>query len=174
MGHSIHKVVNKSKLLLQQLASHSRCSSLCAERARDERFCPVFESVADGRASQYTQLEVERRASSETDVQESTSRQETGLGLTSKASPVRTSRGSDYRQKVRMLTMVAVPVKGLDDKKIVQIACGQQHSIALDEDGYAHRSNLRRSADRFPDAGSYMSGAIMAIAVWALGIRKTF
>ena len=34
--------------------------------------------------------------------------------------------------------MVAVPVKGLDDKKIVQIACGQQHSIALDEDGYAH------------------------------------
>jgi hypothetical protein len=32
---------------------------------------------------------------------------------------------------------LVVPVKGLDDKKIVQIACGQQHSIALDEDGYA-------------------------------------
>ncbi|KAI9455036.1 RCC1/BLIP-II [Russula earlei] len=28
-----------------------------------------------------------------------------------------------------------IPIKGLDDKKIVQIACGQQHSIALDEDG---------------------------------------
>lgn len=36
----------------------------------------------------------------------------------------------------------AVPVKGLDDKKIVQIASGQQHSIALDEDGYARGSNL--------------------------------
>ena len=35
--------------------------------------------------------------------------------------------------------MVAiVPVLGLDEKKIVQIACGQQHSIALDEEGYAH------------------------------------
>ncbi|KAI0057641.1 RCC1/BLIP-II [Artomyces pyxidatus] len=28
-----------------------------------------------------------------------------------------------------------IPVKGLEDKKIVQIACGQQHSIALDEEG---------------------------------------
>ncbi|KAI0290568.1 regulator of chromosome condensation 1/beta-lactamase-inhibitor protein II [Russula brevipes] len=31
-----------------------------------------------------------------------------------------------------------IPVKGLDDKKIVQIACGQQHSIALDEDGIVY------------------------------------
>lgn len=30
-----------------------------------------------------------------------------------------------------------VLVKGLTDKKIVQIACGQQHSIALDDTGYA-------------------------------------
>ena len=36
-----------------------------------------------------------------------------------------------------MLTTIApVPVKGLEEKKIVQISCGQQHSIALDEDGY--------------------------------------
>lgn len=34
--------------------------------------------------------------------------------------------------------MSTVPVKGLDDKIIVQIACGQQHSIALDKEGYAH------------------------------------
>ncbi|KAH9989909.1 regulator of chromosome condensation 1/beta-lactamase-inhibitor protein II [Russula compacta] len=31
-----------------------------------------------------------------------------------------------------------IPVKGLDDKQIVQIACGQQHSIALDEDGIVY------------------------------------
>ncbi|KAH9971036.1 regulator of chromosome condensation 1/beta-lactamase-inhibitor protein II [Lactifluus volemus] len=31
-----------------------------------------------------------------------------------------------------------IPVKGLDDKKIVQITCGQQHSIALDEDGIVY------------------------------------
>jgi hypothetical protein len=30
---------------------------------------------------------------------------------------------------------VKVPVKGLDDKTIVDIACGQQHSVALDSDG---------------------------------------
>jgi alpha-tubulin suppressor-like RCC1 family protein len=35
--------------------------------------------------------------------------------------------------------MATVPVKGLDDKKIVQIACGQQHSIALDDEGYELR-----------------------------------
>ncbi|KDQ62001.1 hypothetical protein JAAARDRAFT_528999 [Jaapia argillacea MUCL 33604] len=29
-------------------------------------------------------------------------------------------------------------VRGLDDKKIVQIACGQQHSIALDSDGIVY------------------------------------
>ena len=28
-----------------------------------------------------------------------------------------------------------VPVRGLDDKKIVQIACGSQHSLALDDTG---------------------------------------
>lgn len=32
----------------------------------------------------------------------------------------------------------SVPVKGLDDKNIVQIACGQQHTIALDDTGSAH------------------------------------
>ncbi|KAF8264509.1 regulator of chromosome condensation 1/beta-lactamase-inhibitor protein II [Lactarius quietus] len=31
-----------------------------------------------------------------------------------------------------------IPVKGLDEKKIVHIACGQQHSIALDEDGLVY------------------------------------
>ena len=27
------------------------------------------------------------------------------------------------------------PVKGLDDKKIIQIACGSNHSYALDDEG---------------------------------------
>jgi hypothetical protein len=35
-----------------------------------------------------------------------------------------------------LITIALVPVKGLDEKKIVQIACGQQHSIALDDEGY--------------------------------------
>lgn len=34
------------------------------------------------------------------------------------------------------MTIALVLVKGLEEKKIVQIACGQQHSIALDADGY--------------------------------------
>ena len=42
--------------------------------------------------------------------------------------------------------MFIVPVKGLDEKSIVQIACGQQHSIALDKEGYAH-GFISRSAD---------------------------
>lgn len=33
-----------------------------------------------------------------------------------------------------------VLVKGLDGKKITKIACGQQHSIALDSDGYVYTS----------------------------------
>ncbi|KAI9433482.1 RCC1/BLIP-II [Lactarius indigo] len=31
-----------------------------------------------------------------------------------------------------------IPVKGLDDKKILHIACGQQHSIALDDEGLVY------------------------------------
>jgi alpha-tubulin suppressor-like RCC1 family protein len=30
---------------------------------------------------------------------------------------------------------VKVPVKGLDDKTVIDIACGQQHSVALDSEG---------------------------------------
>ena len=33
--------------------------------------------------------------------------------------------------------MRTVLVKGLADRKITEIACGQQHAIAMDEDGYA-------------------------------------
>lgn len=33
------------------------------------------------------------------------------------------------------LTRITVLVKGLDGKKIVQISCGQQHTIALDSEG---------------------------------------
>jgi hypothetical protein len=51
-------------------------------------FCAVPGSVADG-GSQYTPAEVERKDSSEMGVRESTLRRETGLDLTSKASPVR-------------------------------------------------------------------------------------
>src|SRR6266851_4827890 len=83
------KLANKSTSSRLQLASPSRCSSPGAERARDERSCAVPESVADGRASQYTHLEVERRASSATGARESTLRRETGQDLTLKASPVR-------------------------------------------------------------------------------------
>ncbi len=35
------------------------------------------------------------------------------------------------------MAIALVLVKGLDGKKIVQIACGQQHSIVLDNEGYA-------------------------------------
>jgi alpha-tubulin suppressor-like RCC1 family protein len=41
---------------------------------------------------------------------------------------------------------LVVLVKGLDDKKIVQIACGQQHSIVLDEEGYVRSSIIRRAS----------------------------
>jgi alpha-tubulin suppressor-like RCC1 family protein len=33
------------------------------------------------------------------------------------------------------LTIVSVLVKGLDGKKIVDVGCGQQHSVAIDSDG---------------------------------------
>ncbi len=89
--------------------------------------------------------EVERRDSSEMGVRESTSRRGTGLDLTSKANPVRIFPRILLSQ-IRILTVVTVPVKSLEDKKIVHIACGQQHSIALDEEGYAH-GIISRSAD---------------------------
>jgi hypothetical protein len=128
------------------------------------------ESMADD-DSQFTLAEVERRASSATGVRESTSRRGTGLDLTSKASLVRILPRIWLSQK---FTVAVVPVMGLDDKKIVQIACGQQHSIALDEEGYAHGVILRCGLIIFSNAELYTSGATMAIAVWALGIRRTF
>jgi alpha-tubulin suppressor-like RCC1 family protein len=67
-----------------------------------------------------------------------------------------------------------VPVMGLDGKNIVQIACGQQHSIALDEEGYGHGFILRGVDSQFPpNAVSCTYGATTAIVVWALGTRKT-
>jgi hypothetical protein len=41
------------------------------------------------------------------------------------------------------LIVPVVLVKGLDDKKIVQIMCGQQHSIVLDKEGYVRSSIIR-------------------------------
>jgi alpha-tubulin suppressor-like RCC1 family protein len=35
-------------------------------------------------------------------------------------------------------TFISVYVKAFEGKKIVQIACGQQHSIALDSQGFVH------------------------------------
>lgn len=140
MGLFTPKLANKSTSLPPQLASHSRCSSPCTERARDERFfVPCPNRLADD-SSQYTLAEVEKRVSWATDVRESTSRQGTGLDLTSKTSPVRNLPQIWLSQK---FTVTVVPVMGLDDKKIAQIACGQQHSIALDEEGYAHGFILR-------------------------------
>ena len=37
--------------------------------------------------------------------------------------------------RVRANRYLSVLVRGLDDKKIIQIACGQQHSVALDSEG---------------------------------------
>jgi len=133
----------------------------------------VPESVANGPASQYTRLGVERRASSATGVRENILRPETELGSILKASRVRILNFF-FRSGSRILTAVAVLVKGLDDKKIVQIACGQQHSIALDEDGYAPISILGYADLQMPNTVLYGSGAIMVIAVSASGIRKTF
>lgn len=94
------------------------------------------ESVTDDH-SQYMLAEVERKVSSATGARESTSRRGTEPDLTSKASPVRIFL-SCVVPEIRTLMVTIVPVLGLNDKKIVQIACGQQHSIALDEEGYAH------------------------------------
>lgn len=35
-----------------------------------------------------------------------------------------------------LINVYLVPVKGLDGREIVQIACGQQHSVALTSEGY--------------------------------------
>ena len=67
------------------------------------------------------------------------------------------------------MTIALVLVKGLEDKKIVQIACGQQHSIALDSDGYGLLDSIGSVTHV---AGLYMSGVTMAIAASAWGIRK--
>jgi hypothetical protein len=104
-------------------------------------FVQCLDRVADaGTPSQYTHVEVERRVNSATGARGSTLRREIGPGLTSKTNQVRNL----LRMSARTWKLItfAVPVKGLDDKKIVQIASGQQHSIALDEDGYAPSSNL--------------------------------
>lgn len=139
-------------------------------------FCVVSESVADQVTSQYTHLGVERRASSATGARGSTLRRGTGQHSTLKASPVRFFHAeSDVARHSVAHGVCAVPVRGLDDKKIVRIACGQQHSIALDEDGYAHRSNLRKHGTHVSsNAVLYMFGGTTAIVVWASGIKKTF
>jgi alpha-tubulin suppressor-like RCC1 family protein len=61
----------------------------------------------------------------------------TGFDVESEPSEKPTHPSRSVRSWTLTLTTIAlVPVKGLDEKKIVHIACGQQHSIALDEDGY--------------------------------------
>ena len=42
---------------------------------------------------------------------------------------------------VAQIIGLLVPVRGLEDKKVVEIACGQQHSIALDETGSVYTSH---------------------------------
>ena len=140
-------------------------------------FYIVPESVADPLASQYTHLGVERRASLATGARGSTSRRETGQDSTLKANPVRFFFHAESDVAKRSVThgVCTVPVRGLDDRRVVQIACGQQHSIALDDGGYAHRSNLRKHVTHSsPNAVLYTSGGTMAIVVWVLGIKKTF
>ena len=70
------------------------------------------------------------------------------------------------------MTIALVLVKGLEEKKIVQIACGQQHSIALDADGYGLLDSIGSITHVISNAGLCMSGVTMAIAAWAWGIRK--
>ena len=52
-----------------------------------------------------------------------------------KQSPVSCSEGQYLCAHILM--WFSVLVKGLEGKKIVQIACGQQYSVALDDEGYA-------------------------------------
>ena len=52
-----------------------------------------------------------------------------------KQTPVSCSEGQYLCAHI--LIWFSVLVKGLEGKKIVQIACGQQHSVALDDEGYA-------------------------------------
>ena len=51
-----------------------------------------------------------------------------------------------------MLSRSSVLVKGLAERKITQIACGPQHTIALDSDGYVERSCFRPIVLLPPDA----------------------
>ena len=68
-------------------------------------------------------------------VQGSISQQEINLPLILSPNPVET-RGS-YCSCKNLLTNSFAPVRvrNLENKKIVQISCGQQHSIALDDNG---------------------------------------
>lgn len=70
------------------------------------------------------------------------------------------------------LTLIPVPVHGLDDKKIVQIAAGQQHCIALDSTGSVFLTLiLRLCVDSSLREAWFTFGATMAIAVLVWGIK---
>lgn len=70
-----------------------------------------------------------------------------------------------------------VLVKGLADRKIVQISCGPQHAIARDEAGYvlgvlAYRLMGQAELKTIDSAGVYSSGVTTDTAVWDWATRR--
>jgi hypothetical protein len=106
--------------------------------------------------------------------QESTSGRET-LGSTHSPSPVRSANSLILSTSLTFLW--AVLVKGLQDKVITDVACGTQHAIALDLQGYVFRfllPSLRDYLSRtYRPLASCMYGATMVTVAWDLETRKT-
>jgi len=102
-------------------------------------FCIVPESVADRLASVYASGSGEKGqlGNGRTGEHIATGNR-TGFDIESEPSEIFFHAESNVAKHSLTHGVCVVPVRGLDDKKIVQISCGQQHSIALDEDGYAH------------------------------------
>lgn len=84
---------------------------------------------------QYTPSGVPRRANLVTERQEHISCKRERLCLMLNPNHVSSPL---YHLVGTTLIYILVLVKGLDGKKIVQIACGQQHSVALDDEGYVY------------------------------------
>ena len=172
MGRFILIPANKSTSSPLQLASRSRCSSPCTERARDVHFCTVPGSVADRHASQCMHVEAERRGNSATGALGNTLRQEIGPDLTSKATPVRifsfSLSGPGCSWFLQSLSRVWMT------RKLCRLHVGSNTVSHWMRMGMKTSLFWEAWAHNFPNAVLYTSGVIMAIAVWALGIKKTF
>ena len=77
---------------------------------------------------------------------------------------------STISRLIRGLPLIVL-VKGLENKKIIQIACGQQHCAALDSEGYVSSMCTPGSSCLMSlRVGSFMSGDATATVVWVWGL----